>query len=181
MSSAWKNCELRVPRDAGLVCRISWPARKTHVFCFGCGWSMDRPSLEDIHDHVTAPGFVTVEKNGRYFHLLNADGEVHRENGPAVVHEQYTRPGVGEWFIHGKRHRDDGPAVVDSLEMPEFHEWWFRGEQVVASVIGDEYDDLRRVLEDHEDASFLIGKLDALVMQSTLAGLVQGDAAQRVD
>lgn len=177
----WSNNELRVPREAGMVCRISWPLSKSHVACYGCGWSMDRPSLQDIHDHVTAPGFVTVEKRGAYFHLLDAEGEVHRDNGPAIVHEKYARPGAGEWFVHGKRHREDGPAVVDSPEMPEYHEWWFNGEQVVCNTVGDEYDDIRSALEDREDGEYLLRKLDVLVMQSTLAGLVQGAAQRRVD
>ena len=42
-------------------------------------------------------------------HFLN--GELHRENGPAI---EYASGGE-EWFLNGKKHRVDGPAAVDSF------------------------------------------------------------------
>ncbi len=35
------------------------------------------------------------------------DGNLHREDGPAVEKPDGTRV----WFLHGKQHREDGPAV----------------------------------------------------------------------
>ena len=38
----------------------------------------------------------------------NKHGELHREDGPAVI---YTN-GSEEWYINDKLHREDGPAVI---------------------------------------------------------------------
>ena len=40
------------------------------------------------------------------------NGDVHRENGPAIV----TNNDNKYWYINGKRHREDGPAVEYSDE-----------------------------------------------------------------
>ena len=47
----------------------------------------------------------------------NADGLLHRTDGPAIV----TAKGDKGWFVNGKRHRTDGPAreLVDGTR-----EWW---------------------------------------------------------
>ena len=53
----------------------------------------------------------------RYY---NAAGQLHRENGPAVVFVS----GTVMWFQNGLRHREDGPAIIypdgDSL-------WYLHG------------------------------------------------------
>ena len=36
-----------------------------------------------------------------------ADGTLHREDGPAVIHPD----GDKYWYQYGKLHRDDGPAI----------------------------------------------------------------------
>jgi len=38
----------------------------------------------------------------------NKMGELHREDGPAVIFPDNTKI----WCLHGKYHREDGPAVV---------------------------------------------------------------------
>jgi hypothetical protein len=50
-------------------------------------------------------GNPVISKNGtnRWF---DANGDRHRDNGPAV---EYT-DGTNGWYQHGKLHRDDGPA-----------------------------------------------------------------------
>tara|TARA_R110002012_G_scaffold84431_2_gene211260 strand:- start:1742 stop:2377 length:636 start_codon:yes stop_codon:yes gene_type:complete len=48
---------------------------------------------------------VKVETDGTKFWHLN--GELHREDGPAV---EYAG-GYKAWFLKGKRHREDGPAI----------------------------------------------------------------------
>ena len=45
------------------------------------------------------------------------DGEVSREDGPAIDWGQ----GAQHWFLHGKRHRVDGPAI---LRANGHQEWW---------------------------------------------------------
>lgn len=49
------------------------------------------------------------------------DGKRHREDGPAV---EYVS-GVKEWFINDKRHRENGPAI----ERSDRKEWWFKGKR----------------------------------------------------
>ena len=50
----------------------------------------------------------------------NADGQLHRTDGPAV-----ERPGGGqEWWVNGQLHRTDGPAI----EWPNGdRQWWVNG------------------------------------------------------
>jgi hypothetical protein len=40
----------------------------------------------------------------------NAEGQIHREDGPAI---EYT-DGTKQWWANGKPHRVDGPAVEHS-------------------------------------------------------------------
>ena len=51
---------------------------------------------------------MTVDKDGTKIWKLN--GELHREDGPAVE----LMDGTKHWYINGKLHREDGPAVEDS-------------------------------------------------------------------
>ena len=60
-----------------------------------------------------------VDSDGAVYYY-NAHGQLHREYGPAVMHEN----GRHEWHQNGKRHRLDGPAV----ERPGgFRSWWQNG------------------------------------------------------
>ena len=38
----------------------------------------------------------------------NKQGELHREDGPAVIYAD----GKKVWYINGKLHREDGPALI---------------------------------------------------------------------
>jgi hypothetical protein len=38
----------------------------------------------------------------------DAEGRLHREDGPALIHAN----GSYKWYRHGQRHREDGPACV---------------------------------------------------------------------
>ena len=51
---------------------------------------------------------LTIDSNGTKYWRLN--GEVHREDGPAVELPDGTKC----WYLNGKRHRVDGPAIEDS-------------------------------------------------------------------
>ena len=62
---------------------------------------MSTEQVESETDYV----FCEVDKYGskKYY---NAEGQRHREDGPAV---EYSN-GDKEWFLNGKLHREDGPA-----------------------------------------------------------------------
>ena len=51
---------------------------------------------------------------------FNHKGEMHREGGPAVVHDNGTK----EWYLNGLQHRKDGPAVEYSTGSKV---WWLNG------------------------------------------------------
>ena len=93
------------------------------------------------HDVFEAlKGKVVVTEAGTYQHY-NADGQLHREAGPAVewrngagawyqcglLHRENgpairTPDGSLHWFIHNQKHREDGPAIIyaDGTEI------WYR-------------------------------------------------------
>ncbi len=92
-----------------------------------------------------------VNENGTKEWYLN--GELHREDGPAVEHAD----GDKEWWLHGKFHREDGPAREDTdgdkewwlndklhredgpaIEWPDGHkEWWLNGERAHPETLVD--------------------------------------------
>lgn len=43
-----------------------------------------------------------------YWYLNDNKGNLHAEDGPAVIYSSGTK----YWFKHGKYHREDGPAVI---------------------------------------------------------------------
>jgi hypothetical protein len=66
------------------------------------------------------------------------DGQLHREDGPAVVYEDGTRL----WLIEGNLHRADGPAII--YEDGEI-QWWLNGIQYTEDdfqneIISSEYE-----------------------------------------
>lgn len=57
----------------------------------------------------------------------NEEGELHREDGPAVDYDEED-PGVFKmWCINGKNHREDGPAITDYDG--ERQEWYINGKR----------------------------------------------------
>lgn len=66
-------------------------------------------------------GWTTTDDYGTTTYF-NADGEFHREDGPAIERANGSR----HWFRNGERHREDGPAV----ERPSgTREWWQNGQR----------------------------------------------------
>jgi hypothetical protein len=60
----------------------------------------------------------TIDSYGNVIFVLN--GELHREDGPAV-----TLPdGTEFWLKEGSLHRTDGPAVIQSNSKKQ---WWIEG------------------------------------------------------
>lgn len=56
------------------------------------------------------------------------DGELHREDGPAIEFPDGTKM----WFTKGKLHRDDGPAVERGNGLKR---WWRHGKPVLNRAI----------------------------------------------
>ena len=72
---------------------------------------------------------IEVDKHGcrRYY---NADGQLHRMEGPAVEWE-----GCRRWYQHGQLHRTDGPAI----EWNDGDKWWFiNGERLSKAKFNQE-------------------------------------------
>lgn len=69
-----------------------------------------------------------VRPNRNSYIITDDDGQLHCDNGPAVVYST----GKKEWWVHGKQHRDDGPAVEFRLtyDAAEYNnEYWLNGVQ----------------------------------------------------
>ena len=98
----------------------------------------EKETFEALRYHITMGKYG--EKQYR-----NADGQLHRVGGPAVVwgsgeQEWYQNNqrhredgpavdaanGYKEWHLHGKLHRTDGPAVIHEDGAKE---WWIHGVQ----------------------------------------------------
>ena len=87
------------------------------------GWDGDDEEDTDIGKPTTNKSGSAVHgytKNGKYVPITNGQitrgngdvewyktGELHREDGPAVIKNN----GDKEWFFKGKHHREDGPAI----------------------------------------------------------------------
>jgi len=75
-----------------------------------------------------ANGITTFHfENGRTMKLWNdtsqhwyLNGELHREDGPALIHAN----GLKEWYLNGKMHREDGPAMICANGTKQ---WWLNG------------------------------------------------------
>ena len=61
-------------------------------------------STEQVESETDYVFFYTNEYSKRYY---NAEGQLHRESGPA---QEYGDGGKC-WYLNGKYHREDGPAV----------------------------------------------------------------------
>ena len=117
---------------------------------------------EDVlHSYDDEPSLVVTETSrGVVTKNWHKHGELHRENGPAMVSdgvEQWYYEGMLHrengpavsfsnglliWYKHGKKHREGGPAVVHGIVR---NEWWLDGERhcddgpAVISFTGDEW------------------------------------------
>jgi hypothetical protein len=61
-------------------------------------------------------GVKTKDKpKGKYWYK---DGQLHRDDGPAVEQDNGTK----RWYKRGKKHRDDGPAVI----WPDRSKLWYQ-------------------------------------------------------
>ena len=56
----------------------------------------------------------------------NERGEIHREDGPAVIYPN----GKQCWYINGKFHREDGPAFISYGGTSVHYEYWFNNKHI---------------------------------------------------
>ena len=83
-------------------------------------------SEQEVFDALKYRIDVDIYGHRRYY---NAEGQPHREHGPAVEHVN----GSKFWYQNGKLHRTDGPAIISKTGVPSF---WLNGEYMTPS----EYD-----------------------------------------
>ncbi len=75
---------------------------------------------------MTNKPVLEVDEYGTKWWWLN--GELHREDGPAVERSN----GYKSWYLNGELHREDGPAV----ELANgYKEWWLNGEEVTEEEV----------------------------------------------
>jgi hypothetical protein len=81
-----------------------------------------------------------VDKWGTECWCLN--GELHREDGPAVTYSDGTK----YWYRNGKFHREDGPAIIYT----DGTEWWYlNGKEV------DPFDPMKLLIDEVEKLQLL--------------------------
>jgi hypothetical protein len=54
-------------------------------------------------------------------HYCYKNGDLHREDGPAII----WLSGTEEWYLNGRLHRKGGPAITTGIKWEE--EWWLNG------------------------------------------------------
>lgn len=63
----------------------------------------------------------TVLKQPGATYYYNGKGELHREDGPAIIIREYFK----EWWLEGKLHRVGGPAAIHS----DGEQYWLYGKR----------------------------------------------------
>ena len=71
-----------------------------------------------------------VEKGEHGEIWKNEKGQIHREDGPAVINSD----GTHEWWLNGKLHREDGPAIVRNDGL---YQWWINGKNLTEQQFND--------------------------------------------
>ena len=74
----------------------------------------DAACAEQVFEALKYNIVVTANGTRKYY---NSAGELHREDGPAVI----WTDGTYAWFQNGLRHRINGPAVV----WTDGTKWWY--------------------------------------------------------
>lgn len=63
-------------------------------------------------------------KDKKHICFYNAQGQLHREDGPAFI----SSNGTQYWYKNGIRHREDGPGVIFS-DGRQY--WYLKGEIII--------------------------------------------------
>lgn len=89
-------------------------------------WLEDNP-LQDEAPHPSG-GYTRVESEEGSTRYLDAQGLLHREDGPAMEQESHGVRTQG-WYWNGRLHRQDGPALraVDAEGVVLREQWWLDG------------------------------------------------------
>jgi len=76
------------------------------------GWHEDHDgSWEDYKERCVHEGaIVGNDFSGEYIKWIDDNGDLHREDGPAIEYEDGTK----YWMINGRLHCLDGPAIERS-------------------------------------------------------------------
>ena len=77
----------------------------------------------------------------------NKEGELHREDGPAIEHSNGTR----FWFKNGLKHREDGPTFI--WESGE-HEYYLNGQYYSIEDYLEETEILKNKKDKESSANF---------------------------
>lgn len=59
---------------------------------------------------MDSPTIITSDNTFKWY---NSEGQLHRENGPAIIYKDGTR----EWYIHGQLTKVDGPEFNHKLSV----------------------------------------------------------------
>jgi len=78
---------------------------------------------------MTEQSTKTIDRYGSKLWKL-PNGDLHREDGPAVEHLNGTKC----WLINGKLHREDGPAVE---HLNGTKEWYIEGKLIYREFPND--------------------------------------------
>lgn len=103
-------------------------------------WMQDNPpwTPDGVTPHPTG-GYVAVEEtrhHNRYVQrFLDADGELHRDDGPAS-HERDDTGARLHYCRHGKPHNERGPALVEHGPNHTHQVWFVDGEEVAEETKG---------------------------------------------
>lgn len=91
-------------------------------------WIQDNPAWEQDGEtpHPTG-GYVTVDVSDVRTCHLDAEGKLHREDGPSLITQDRV---VQAWYQHGRMHREDGPAYVEARPGSTKEVWAVRGDEV---------------------------------------------------
>ena len=57
----------------------------------------------------------------------NENGQLHRENGPAIEHSN----GSKYWYLNGKLHRENGPAI----KHPDGSKFWYINNKIIVVAV----------------------------------------------
>ncbi|CAB4196751.1 hypothetical protein UFOVP1290_271 [uncultured Caudovirales phage] len=79
-------------------------------------------------------GLHIAPYGNKYWYL---EGELHREDGPAVEYPDGTK----EWWLEGKLHREDGPAV----EYPDGTKEWYLNYKNIKCHSQEEFEKLMKL------------------------------------
>jgi hypothetical protein len=77
--------------------------------------------INGVQHRVDGPVVEHVNTNGSTYLEYRQDGNLHREDGPAVIHPTGTKI----WYVNGVIDRTDGPAIINMVNDQIIGSQWF--------------------------------------------------------